>query len=140
MTGGVTGRRYMSQSVFDDNFAVIAAEVMALTRGGDARRRARIIVCRTDQGELLAEVLGTTFGWVVRYRDGNGELNRNMDSYMPFRRGGWALEPLTGDRRQLFEAFARSGLYGLFGSYFIDRIAVGESGFTARRPEGSHRP
>jgi hypothetical protein len=130
--------RYMARADFDDNFAAIAAEVLTLAR----RRKARIVACRSDHGELLAEVIGTTFGLVVRYRDGSGDLNRNADSYMPFRHGGWTLDPFTGDRSQLFEAFGRrSGIYGLFGSYFIDRIAAGDREFTARRPdraEGSH--
>ncbi|OPX12003.1 hypothetical protein B1790_06065 [Mycobacterium sp. AT1] len=133
--------RFVSQVVFDENYPTIAAEVQTLIgNGGEARRRARVITCRTDRGDLLAEVIETTSGWVVHYRDGNGDLNRNADSYMPFRRGGWALEPLTGDRGQLFEAVGRSGLYGLQGAYFIDRIAAGEIGFTVRKPDRLSRP
>jgi hypothetical protein len=139
----------MSQDVFDQNWSTIAVEVNTiLAAKGKTRKRFRIVaVYEKSSGELLAEVLRTSFGPVVVYRAGamgHGSIRRDPGAELPSyiigtRQGRGALkfdvQPFTGYANQYFMMTTRCPVPGLEGAKF-HHVAISAQDIVTRNSVG----
>jgi hypothetical protein len=120
----VTALVFMGMSDFEANTAAIYMHAEQARCRTARDERPKLIVRESVTGEKLALIFETDWGAAIYFRDGRCDLDRTTDSYMPRRRGGWTVEPLTGDRRQFFEVFSNAAVYGLSAGALIARIAA----------------
>lgn len=127
----MTELQFMDLDVFNENWSAIAAEVRTIAAAkGKTRKRFRFLaVYETCGGELVAEVVRTSFGHVVVYRIGAGGTATWRDSdteprtLIPgLRHGGGAMafdiQPLVGNPQQPFVVTCRHPLPGTDGRPF----------------------
>jgi hypothetical protein len=114
----VSGLDFMSWETFDQNSDEIVAAVRLLVADSKRRRRFQLVTVyekRTGEpGELLIEVLATSFGPVIVYSVAYGRP-ANQGSGVPFHtrqaRDGRHIARLSGDasRPQVFDVASRAG-------------------------------
>lgn len=112
----------MSRAVFDQHRRSIDVQISAMLAGSKSRKRFRLAALYEKKtGTLLAEVMETNHGPVVRYRDASNKP---------------AVDPLTDDPQQEFAITGRTGRYTIQGAYFAAQISTGTERFTVSYNDG----
>lgn len=138
----------MSWDVFNnpDKHTQIRAEVAAVKAAVRARksdvnmRQVRPLVFYEDgrRGDIVAEVVRTSYGPVVvtSASEQAFEITDGWAQARPYDRPtpGHEIQPLTGDRKQTFEAVTRRRSIPLQGWMFLDALAKGRRKMTVARP------